>query len=156
MIQEKIYLCLGPALFFSRCPGRWGKLERKKQHLSIKNNDDWGLKWGRRNSMNEIRTIKLLRYLASCLLYHCVNTQQQLPFLAKKASQYLPFILKNSSWSTTWEQHRFCIESPVFWNSNHFEDSISPILRISLGGKEEACIVIGPILHTIKTRQADS
>lgn len=39
--------------------------------------------------------------------------------------------------------------------SNHFQDSISPILRISLGGKEEAGIVIGSILHTIQTRQAE-
>lgn len=89
MIQlGKIYLCLGSALFFSRCPGSWGKLERKK-HLSIKNNGDWGLRWGRRNSMNEIRAIKRLRCLPSCLLYHCVNTQQQLPFFANKDLQYL-------------------------------------------------------------------
>lgn len=102
--------------------------------------------------MNEIRTIKLLMYQP---LAHCVNTQQQLPLLDNKASQYLPFMLKNSSCSTTWEQHCFCIESPVLRSSNHFQDSISPVLRISLGGKEAASIVIGSILHTVKTRQAE-
>lgn len=39
--------------------------------------------------MNGIRAIHLLRGLpSSCMLYHLVNTSQQLPLLAHRASQY--------------------------------------------------------------------
>ena len=102
--------------------------------------------------MNEIRTIKP-EVPALLLVVSCQHTA--IPLLANKASQYLSFMLKNSSCSTTWEQHRFGIESPVLRSSNHFKDSISSKLRISLRGKEEASIVKGSILHTVKTRQAE-
>lgn len=106
-----------------------------------------------RNSMNETRTIK--PEVPALLLVASLCQHTAIPLLDNKASQYLSFMLKNSSCSTTWEQHRFCIESPVLRSSNHFKDSISSKFRISLRGKEEACIVKGSILHTVKTRQAE-
>lgn len=137
-------------MFFSRCPGCCRKQGRKK--IPPIHNKLWRLRFEMRKKEfnNEIRAIKLW----SCCLRTCiiVSTATANSFLLpSKTSQYPPFMQLSPNLRTT----RFCIESPVLRSSNHFQDGISPILRLSLRGKEEACIVISSVLHTVKTRQVE-
>lgn len=48
----------------------------------------WRPEEGGGSPRNGIRAIHLSRGLPSCMLYHRVSTQQQLPLLASRASQY--------------------------------------------------------------------
>lgn len=86
-MEKKIRL--GPVSFFSRCPGSWGKLEKRGVGWeSPVHRELWRPEEGGGSPRNGIRAIHLSRGLPSCMLYHRVSTQQQLPLLASRASQY--------------------------------------------------------------------
>lgn len=135
---------LGPVSFFSRCPGSWGKLERK---------GGWGgnhLSTGNYGDLRKVEAVQGMEsgpfiFQGACPPACCITVSaRNNSFLSLPAGPHnITFHAGKQQLRSAWEQHHFCAGSPVPRCPNHFQDSISPVLRILPGGRAEARIVLG-------------